>query len=492
MKIKRIFKDIPVSEIKGSKEIEITGVCSHSKQVAPGNLFIAKKGKTVEGSQFISEAISAGAVAVVNDIYDPTLKVTQVIHPNVAEIEGLIASSYYQRPCQEMLMVGVTGTNGKTTISYLIKHLFDSQNQSCGLIGTIEYLFGSHSLKATHTTPDVVMNHKLLKEMVNHQCSAAVMEVTSHALHQNRVSEIDFDVAIFSNLSPEHLDYHKTMEAYCKEKKRLFRSIDPKRKKKGNYPKVAIVNRDDSWVNEILQGCQVPVITYGISEEADLQALDIKLNPQNTEYKLLYLGKTYEVKLPLIGRFNVYNSLATIACGISQGMLIEKILSAVETFPAVPGRLEYVPNSRGMELFVDFAHTPDALSNVLQCIRELASGKIITVFGCGGDRDSYKRPEMARISEKYSDLSVITTDNPRTENPDQIIDEVVHGFTDPNKYLVKADRRNAIQEAFKHAKQGDIVLVAGRGHEPYQTFAHHTVEFNDREVALEILNAGDQ
>lgn len=491
MKIKRIFKDIPVKEIKGSKEVEISGVCSNSKQVAPGNLFIAKKGNTVDGSQFISEALSAGAVAVVNDIYDPTLKVTQIIHPHVSEVEGLIASSYYQRPSQEMLMVGITGTNGKTTISYLIKHLFDSQNIACGLIGTIEYLYGKHSVKATHTTPDVVMNHKLLKEMVNHACKAAVMEVSSHALHQNRTNEIYFDVAIFSNLSPEHLDYHKTMEAYCKEKNRLFSELDPVNKKKGNFPKVAIVNVDDFWCEEVLKGCRIPIVTYGINKPADLQAIDVRLRPQDITYTLLYQQEKYKVKIPLIGRFNVYNSLATIACGLYQGMAIKSILSAVKSFPIVPGRLEYVPNPRKLKLFVDFAHTPDALSNVLQCIRELADKKVITVFGCGGDRDPYKRSEMGKISEKYSDLSIITSDNPRTEDPDKIIDEVVHGFSDPNKFLVKTDRRDAINEAFNLAKENDIVLIAGRGHEPYQTFAHHTVEFNDREVALQLLNPGE-
>jgi len=240
----------------------------------------------------------------------------------------------------------------------------------------------------------------------------------------------------------------------------------------------------------ILKGCQVPVITYGICNRAHLQAIDIQLKSRGISYTLLYNEERYQVNIPLFGRFNVYNSLATIACGISQHIPLDKILSAVETFPPVPGRLEVVPNSRQLKLFVDFAHTPDALSNVLKSMKELSDGRLITVFGCGGDRDPYKRPEMAKISEKYSDISIVTTDNPRTENPDKIIDEVVKGFKDSSKFLVKTDRREAIEEAIRLAKKEDIVMIAGRGHEPYQTFAHHTVEFNDREVALEIFSSG--
>ncbi len=489
MKLKRLIKDLPNAEVKGSKEVEITGICAHSKQVAPGNLFIAKKGKTFDGSQYISEAVETGATAVLNDIFDPSLKVSQIIHPNVGEVEAKLASSFHNRPAQEMLMVGVTGTNGKTTISYLLKHLFDSLGMNCGLIGTIEYLIGDHAVRATHTTPDVTTNHKLLREMANHQCKAAVMEVTSHALHQGRVQEISFDVGIFTNLSPEHLDYHKTMEAYCQEKRKLFTSIDPDNKKKEHYPKAVVVNADDAWSEEVVEGCRVPMITYGIVNAADLKAENIQLGAEGITYTLVYKGDQYPVSLPLIGRFNVYNSLATIGCGISQGIPLNKILKSVKSFPPVPGRLECVPNSRGLKIFIDFAHTPDALRNVLKCLKELTEGKLITVFGCGGDRDPYKRPEMGKIAEEYSDLTIITSDNPRSENPVKIIDEIAHGFQDPSRFQIKEDRREAIAEAIREATSKDVVLIAGRGHEPYQIFAHQTIEFKDREVAEDILKS---
>ena len=489
MKLKRLIKDLPDAEVKGSKEIEITGICAHSKQVAPGNLFIAKKGKKFDGSQYISEAIETGAIAVLNDIFDPSLKVSQIIHPNISQVEAKLASSFHHQPSQELLMVGVTGTNGKTTISYLIKHLLDSCHRTCGLIGTIEYLIGNHAVRATHTTPDVTTNQKMLREMINCNCQAAVMEVTSHALHQGRVKEIAFDVGIFTNLSPEHLDYHQTMEAYCQEKRKLFLSLDPENKKRLGSPKAVIVNVDDPWANEIIEGCKVPLITYAISNPADLRATSIRLKAEGISYTLEYQGKNYPVSLPLIGRFNVYNSLATIACGISQNLLMEAILEAVKTFPPVPGRLELVKNARKLKVFVDFAHTPDALRNVLKCLKELTKGQLITVFGCGGDRDSYKRPEMGKISETYSDYTVITSDNPRSEDPGKIIDEIAHGFKDPSRFVVKENRREAITEAIRLAQPDDLVLIAGRGHEPYQTFAHQTVEFNDREVAEDILRS---
>lgn len=489
MKLKRLIKDLPDAEVKGSKEIEITGICAHSQQVAPGNLFIAKKGKTFDGTQYIPEAVQTGAVAVLNDIFDPSLKVSQIIHPNVSEIEAKLASAFHQRPSQELLMVGVTGTNGKTTISYLLKHLFDTCKKTCGLIGTIEYLIGNHAVRATHTTPDVTTNQKMLRDMINHDCKAAVMEVTSHALHQGRVKEIAFDVGIFTNLSPEHLDYHGTMEAYCHEKRKLFESLDPGNKKGEGYPKAAIVNVDDAWADEMIKGCRVPLITYSIVNPSDLRATDIQLKAEGISYLLEYRGETYSVSLPLIGRFNVYNSLATIACGISQNIPIDTILKAVKTFPPVPGRLELVKNPRRLKVFVDFAHTPDALSNVLKTLKELTNGRLITVFGCGGDRDPYKRPKMGRISEEYSDLTVITSDNPRSENPGKIIDEIAHGFQDPSRFVVKEDRREAIAEAIRIAQPDDLILIAGRGHEPYQTFAHQTVEFNDREVAEDILRS---
>lgn len=494
MKIKKIIKDISVEEVRGSKEIEITGVCSNSKFVAPGNLFIAKKGTTVNGASYIPEAISAGAVAILTDFYDPSLKnITQIIHHDVSFIEPIIAARFNQYPSDHLLMVGITGTNGKTTTAYLIKHVLDTLNQSCGLIGSIEYIIGSHTYQATHTTPDVSTNQKLLREMVHSGCKSAVMEVTSHALQQGRVSNIHFDIAIFTNLTQEHLDYHGTMEEYCLAKNKLFKGLTLEKKKKKDTPILAIVNTDDPYCQKILDGCQAQVITYGINQPADLQASEIHLTTKGTGFFLQYKEEKYPVSIPLIGRFNVYNCLATIACILSQGFSMDAILEAVQKLPHVPARLEAVPNHLGLKIYVDFAHTPDALKNVLCCLNEFKTGRIITVFGCGGNRDKSKRPLMAKVCENYSDQCIVTSDNPRTEDPKTIIDEIVKGFSDTNIYISELDRRKAIEKAIGMATPSDIVLIAGKGHESYQIFAHHTVEFDDRIIARETcdqLSAG--
>ncbi len=486
MKLKKILKDIPDLQIKGSKEIEISGICAHSKLVSPGNLFIAKKGRTVEGSRYIPEAIEGGAIAILTDMYDPSIKeVTQLIHPDIESIEGLISAQFNQFPSENLFMVGITGTNGKTTTSYLIKHLLERFRGPCGLIGTIEYIIGTHSYQATHTTPDVARNHRLLREIVNEGCQSAVMEVTSHGLDQGRVKHIDFDVAIYTNLSPEHLDYHKTMENYGRAKNILFRTLSKDNKKK-KFPKAAIINADDPYSSLVVEGCTNPILTYGIEKQSDLQASDIKLTQLGTTFILNYKGQKIPCKVPLVGRYNVYNVLATIACGLTQGFPIEGILDTLTTFKRVPGRLEPVPNDLGLNLYVDFAHTPDALLNVLNCLNEFKKGKIITLFGCGGDRDALKRPKMAEVVEKLSDVVIVTSDNPRSENPETIINEIVKGFHNSDSYIVEQDRRLAICKAIEMATEDDIVLIAGRGHEPYQTFAFHTVEFDDRKVAGEI------
>lgn len=486
MKLKKLLKDIPDLQIKGSKEIEISGICAHSKLVSPGNLFIAKKGRTVEGSRYIPEAIEGGAIAILTDMYDPSIKeVTQIIHPNVNSIEGLIAAHYNQFPGDDLFMVGITGTNGKTTTSYLTKHLLDHFRGPCGLIGTIEFVVGSYSYQATHTTPDVTRNHKLLREIVNQDCKSTVMEVTSHGLDQGRVQHIDFDVAIYTNLTPEHLDYHKTMENYGRAKNIMFRSLGKGNNRK-KFPKAAIINADDPYASLVSEGCSVPILTYSIDKPADLKATSIVLKQTGTTFTLNYKGQQINCNVPLVGRYNVYNALATIACGLSQGFPMDGILEALTTFKAVPGRLEPVPNQQGLTVYVDFAHTPDALDNVLKCLREFKKGKIITLFGCGGDRDALKRPKMAEVVEKYSDVTIVTTDNPRSEKPEAIIKDIIKGFHRSDSYIVEVDRRQAMSKAIEMATPQDIVLLAGRGHEPYQTFAFHTLEFDDRKVASEI------
>lgn len=488
MKIKKLIKDFPDIKLKGSKEVEITGVCSNSKIVAPGNLFIARKGNLDHGLNYIEEAVLAGAVAIATDIYDPSLKdVTQLIHPNVAQLEGPLAAQYYQNPSHELFTVGITGTNGKTTTSFLVKHLLDSLDVPCGLIGTIEYIVGNFRYQATRTTPDVCNMHRLLREMILQGCQAGVMEVTSHALDQDRVSGIDFDVAIFTNLTQDHLDYHQNMENYGMAKRKLFTQLNPlKEKKCHTFSKTAIVNVDDSWCNRITQGCQANILTYGIRNHADLQASELTQVASGSSFKLSYQGQNVECKSPFIGLHNVYNYMAAAAVGLVRKVPLMAVTKILDKALMVPGRLERVDNPLGLQIFVDFAHTSDALKNILECLQTVKNGRILTIFGCGGDRDKTKRPKMAAVCEALSDFSIVTSDNPRKEDPQEICQEIARGFTKSESFIVEVDRRKAIEKGIELAKEGDILLIAGKGHEPYQIFSHQTLPFDDRQVAREI------
>lgn len=480
MKLKKILKNIPVKEVRGSGDIEITGLCSNSKLAFPGCLFIARKGKKESGDKYIPEALLAGAAAVVTDIANPFIEATQVIHPDVFSIEGILAATYYQFPSNDLFMVGITGTNGKTTTSFLVKRLLDRLKQKSGLVGTIEYVIGDHCYPATRTTPDVIQNHKMLREMLLQGCKSAVMEVSSHALDQNRVEHIDFDISIFTNLTLEHLDYHETMDAYAAAKAKLFADIGNSKKKK-----IGIANQDSPWMEKIVSGSPFSVWTYGIESQADIQAKNICLFSDHTIFDVLYKGKIFACKSPLIGRFNVYNYLAAIGVGLAKNEPIEKLIAIMAEDFAVPGRLERISNSLNRTIYVDFAHSDDALFNVLYTLNEMKTKRIITVFGCGGDRDKSKRPKMAQAAEKFSDITIVTSDNPRTENPEMIMEEIAAGFKTKN-YKLEADRYLAIKLAIDLSEEGDIVLIAGKGHEAYQIFSHQTIEFDDRKVAHEL------
>ncbi len=478
MKLKKLFKKIAYEKIVGSRDVEITGVSSNSKLVSPGNIFIAKKGSTDDGHRYITQAIAGGAVAVLTDLFDPTLSVPQVVVKNILEIEGLIADTCYESPSSQLFVVGITGTNGKTTTSYLVKHLLDGTFGPSGLLGTIEYLIGRHRYQATHTTPDVATNHKLLREMVLQGCKAGVMEVTSHALDQGRVKEIDYDVVVYTNLTQDHLDYHESMETYAAAKSALFRQ-------KKNKKTVAVINADCPWAEKITGQSPFPKITYGISNQADLMAENLRFSSTGTEFTLVYKGAKREVLIPLVGRHNVYNTLAAIGVLLAKNIDLDAIVDRVGTFPGVRGRLEPIENSLGIQIYVDFAHTEDALRNVLKSLRELTQGKIFTVFGCGGNRDVKKRPLMAEAVEEGSDMAIVTLDNSRSEEPEAILSDILKGFKSPDHYIVELDRAEAIEKAVNYAKPGDTVLIAGKGHETSQVFATMTIPFDDRKIAFE-------
>ncbi len=475
MKLKKILAEIPLELYRGNKECEISGICTHSKRVAPGDLFIDKRGGE-EGALHIEEAIAHGAAAILTDHPNPFLKqVVQLISPAISSIEGSLAAAFFGHPSKEMPVIGITGTSGKTTTSYLVKHLLDSLGVPSGLIGTVEYIMGTHRVPAERTTPEVVDNHRMLREMIKQGCMAAVMEVTSHGLDQGRVDEIGFDCAVFTNLSQDHLDYHASLKAYAEVKAQLFSSLSKN--------KQAIINRDSEWSPCMVQHCKAPIFTYGFSPGADLRAANIQFSCSQTTFDVHFKDQIVPFVWSQIGRFNVSNCLAALSVLLYRGFSLESLVPSVATFSGVPGRLERVGRSN---VFVDYAHKPDALEKVLECLKELKSKRIITVFGCGGDRDRGKRPLMASIAEAGSDVVIVTSDNPRSEDPEAIGREICKGFKRTN-YIVELDRRSAIHKAIELADKEDLILIAGKGHETYQIFGNLTRPFDDRKVAEQML-----
>lgn len=481
IKLKKLLKRLKLKTFKGVKEVEITGICANSKLVAPGNLFIAKKGLSHDGAEFIPEAIAAGAIAVLTDLYNPFLSdVVQIIHSDVNMVESLFAKEYYNLADEKLFLVGITGTNGKTTTACLVKHILDKLGSLCGLISSIEWIIGSHHFPSNQTTPDVLTNFKLFHDMVLAKCKSCVMEVSSHALDQGRVKEIEFDVAVFTNLDQDHLDYHLSTQNYLQAKLKLFSTLG-KTAHKGL--KTAVINLDSPYSGEIRKNTKAGLLTYGLDSRADLYASQIHLTPEGIDCFMHYQGEKVKMASSLIGKHNLYNLLAAVGVALSRGYHLKKIIYTLKSFYQVPGRLEKVANAKGLHIFVDYAHTENALECVLSTLKEIRQGKLIVVFGCGGNRDRQKRAKMGSIAEKLADVVIVTTDNPRQEDPQEIVNDILKGCKNPNSVLTILDRKEAIFSAIRRGSPKDIVLIAGKGHETYQVFSQQSVAFDDRLVA---------
>jgi len=483
VKLKELFKGIDSVSIKGSKETTITGLSNDSRVVAPGHLFIAKQGKTFHGADFIAQALESGATAVVTDLYDPFIKQPQIIASNPAELEAILAHRFYGAPSEQLYVIGVTGTKGKTTTTYMIHHLLNALQKPCGLIGGVDTLLGHERRTSTLTTHTCLQNHRWLREMTQQGCIAAVIEVSSHGLEQGRVAQIAFDVAIFTNLTPDHLDYHNTMEEYAAAKRKLIDQManGPKKQKR------SLINADSPWSSFMLD--KTHAWTFGIDAAADIQAFDIRISREGTRFVVGFKGQREEFCLPVIGKYNVYNALGAIGVGLNLGYSLADIQTALGTFPGTPGRLQSVPNERGISIFVDHSHMGEALANALKALKELSPKKLICIFGAGGDRPRERRSGLAKAAEEFADLSIITSDNPRSEDPSAICQEILAGFKNRTLPIVEVDRRSAIHLGVHLAKPGDIVLIAGKGHEKVQIFAHQTIAFDDYAVAKEALDA---
>jgi len=486
MKLDALLSQIATIQVNGSSDREITSIAYDSRRVKPGTLFVALKGEKVDGAAFVEKAVAAGAEAVVSEAVEFKTRATNVTVADARIALADLGAAFFQHPSRALKIAGVTGTNGKTTTAFLIKHICEAALLRCGLIGTVRYEVGDRVLPAARTTPESLDVHDLLWQMRSAGCKAAAMEVSSHALVQARVRGVEFDAAVFTNLTQDHLDYHKTMEAYFEAKTKLFTGLATQAKKKGK----AVINLDDRYGAQLVQryGKEIPIMTYGVGVHADFRASNVRIDFNGTSYQLDARGKSYLVRLPMIGQFNVYNSLAALAAAFVMGVDVRSGVLALSTASAVPGRLEAVPAQRQFRIFVDYAHTDDALLNVIKTCRELNPARLIVVFGCGGNRDKTKRPRMGAVVDEHANYAIVTSDNPRKEEPAAIIDDIKPGMKRGN-YEVILDRREAIFKAVAMAQPRDIILIAGKGHETYQEFADHTAPFDDAAVAREALES---
>ena len=480
MKLKELLKEVDILRVDGDVEREISGLENDSRLIGPGYLFVAVKGYETDGHLFCRQAVLNGAAAVLLEQEESVAELCRERGVTVVKVAdsrkalAQTAAAFYGTPAKHLNMVGITGTNGKTSTAILSYRIMEAAGHWTGVIGTISNFIHTQELPAERTTPEAHQLQKLLAQMRAESVDTAVMEVSSHALELNRVYGIPFKVAAFTNLSLDHLDFHKTMENYLHAKSKLFQMAE-----------IGVINADDPVKDELLKGNRCRrLYFYSMKDaKADFYADQIEHHLTGTNYRLCFAGKTYPVRLRTPGNFSVYNSLAAIGITYSLGVPLEIILPALAEFSQVRGRFQPV-SLGGFTAIVDYAHTPDGLENVLRSILEFKTGKVITVFGCGGDRDRSKRPLMAQIAERYSDYVIITSDNPRTENPDEIIAEIAAGMNG-QAYELETDRRRAIEKALARAKTGDVVLVAGKGHEDYQIIGKQKQPFDDVKIIQE-------
>ena len=478
MKLKELLSGVAVLESNLNSEIEITDVFYDSRKVTPGSLFVAIAGFASDGNRFIPMALEKGAVAVVT-AQKPQTDVPYVLVENDRLALAQLGANYFGHPAESMTTIGITGTNGKTSSTLLLKHILETvRGAKVGLIGTMENLIGDEVIPTERTTPESFELQALFARMREAQCTHMIMEVSSHALSLERVAGVHYDVAAFTNLTEDHLDFHGTMEAYCDAKAMLFSRCGK-----------AVINADDPWAERIFAGSVCPVIHVSVSGQGDLTASDLVLHADGIEFTATYQGSSVAVRLPIPGKFTVYNTLNVLGIALQLGITLEEAAKALETAKGVKGRVEVVPTpGKPYTVLIDYAHTPDGLENVLSSVRGYCKGRLIAVFGCGGDRDRTKRPIMGRIGAKLADIAIITSDNPRTEVPMDIISDIVSGLdADTRNYEVIENRIEAIHHAMDIGRKDDIIVLAGKGHETYQEICGVKHHLDEREVVAQYL-----
>lgn len=484
MRLRNLIQEIDYIELVNieSQGVEIKNISYNSKKAKPGDLFICLTGEHVDGHEFAQEALRNGAVALVVE-KRLTVKAPQIVVESTSEVISKISNVFYSSPSKKVNVIGVTGTNGKTTVTHLIQKLYEAFDKNCALIGTLGHKFKSDEAykDAMHTTPQAPELQELIYNINKKSIDNIVMEVSSHSLVQHRVSDVDFNGAILTNLTQDHLDFHITMENYFRAKALLFERLVA-----GDF---AIINKDDEYADKFIEliSPTVDLYTYSVAEKADIMAKDITFSNSGASFTCVVKDNKYNVNLKMNGMFSIYNVLAAIATALALGFDIEKSIKVLENISGVAGRFEIITTKP--TVIVDYAHTPDGLENVLKAAKGIKSehGKLICIFGCGGDRDATKRPKMGKIAEELADKVIVTSDNPRSESPQQIITDILAGFKSTSNVIVEPDRELAIKEASKIASPNDVVLVAGKGHEDYQILANETIHFDDREKVREIF-----
>lgn len=487
MLLAKLVQALAPLQQSGSLDREITGITYDSREVQPGSLFVAIPGFHVDGHNFLAAAAQSGAVAVIisRDVAVPS-ELSWLRVADTRKALSSLAQTFFDFPASRLRLVGITGTNGKTTTALLLHSVLTAAGFGVGLVGTVKVLIGQKEYPVKHTTPEAADLQSYLAEMVAIGSEYAVMEVSSHALFLERVAGLEFDVAVFTNLTQDHLDLHETMQAYLEAKSRLFSSLSPV----GKPNKVAVLNADDSSLSFLAERTKVPVITYGVVCDADFGAKNISFTRDGTSFDLRVRGRP-ERRISIVtpGLFSVYNALAAIAVATNEGLSLSQVADTLAVTPSVPGRFQPVRAGQAFEIVVDYAHTPDGLENILVTARQFAAGRVIVVFGCGGDRDRRKRPLMGEVAGRLADLAIVTSDNPRSEDPEQINADILVGMPDRSRVLVIPSRAEAIFAAVRMAVAGDVVVIAGKGHETYQIFCDRTIHFDDREVAKQALEA---
>jgi len=490
MQLKELAAQLAVSRISGDAETEFTGIQTDSRLVRPGDLFLCISGLVTDGHHYAAKAVQAGAVALVVE-QDVEADVPKLHVKDSRYAMAVIANHYYRYPSREMKLIGITGTNGKTTSTYLIDAILSDHGFCTGYMGTIQMKIGTETTQMERTTLEAIDLQRNLRRMADAGTEYCIMEVSSHALELGRVKGCGFRTGIFTNLTQDHLDFHETMEQYKAAKGLLFSRMG---NEFGDGPaghRFAVLNADDDASDYYAKQTSAQVVTYGVERPADVRAEAIEITSKGTRFRCVTFRGTADVQTRLIGKFNVYNALGAIAAALLEGIPLESIRRSLEAVPSVDGRMEVVDAGQPFLVLVDYAHTPDGLDNALSAIKQVAKGRIICVFGCGGDRDRTKRPLMGKVAARYSDYLYVTSDNPRTEQPQLILDDIVPGIEQAgmscDRYELIVDRRVAIQKAVARATSDDVVLIAGKGHETYQEIMGVKHDFDDRNIAKEAI-----